>query len=105
MNYFEDLQDQESKEAGSTGPVPANYSKRIGAAVVDILITVLAWAPAVILGVIGLVDGVNGVDSVEKSRVLPLTDGEEGEIFWEVARGSWTVAAILGAVVFIWSIW
>ncbi len=105
MNYFEDLQDQESKEAASSGPVPANYSKRIGAAVVDFLIAVLAWMPAVILCVIGFVDGVNGVDSVEKSRILPLTDGEEGEIFWEVARGSWTVAAILGAVVFIWSIW
>ena len=105
MNYFENLQDQESKEAASSGPVPANYSKRIGAAVVDILIVVLAWMPAVILGVTGLVDGVKEVDSVEKSRILPLTDGEEGEIFWEVARGSWTVAAILGAVVFIWSIW
>ena len=105
MNYFEDLQDQESKEAASVGPVPANYSKRIGATVVDILITTLAWMPAVILGVIGFVDGVKEVDSVEKSRILPLTDGEEGEIFWEVARGSFGVAAILGAVALIWSIW
>ena len=105
MNYFETLQDQESKEAASVGPVPANYSKRIGATVVDILITTLAWMPAAILGVIGFVDGVKEVDSVEKSRILPLTDGEEGEIFWEVARGSWGVAAILGAIAFIWSIW
>tara|TARA_E500000331_G_scaffold330757_1_gene352578 strand:+ start:386 stop:1075 length:690 start_codon:yes stop_codon:yes gene_type:complete len=105
MTYFENLQEQESKEAASSGLVPANYSKRIGAAVVDILITVLAWMPAVILGVLGFVDGVKEVDSVEKSTILPLTEGEEGEIFWEVARGSWAIAAILGAAALIWSIW
>ena len=71
MTYFENLQEQESKEAASSGLVPANYSKRIGAAVVDILITVLAWMPAVILGVLGFVDGVKEVDSVEKSTILP----------------------------------
>ena len=105
MTYFENLQAEEGKKAASSGPIPANYSKRIGAAVVDFLIAVLAWMPAVIFFVIGIVDGVKEVDSVQKSTIRPLTDGEEGEIFWEVARGSWTVAAILGAVVFIWSIW
>ena len=105
MNYLENLQDQESKEAASSGPVPANYSKRIGATVVDMLITVLAWMPALIFFVIGIVDGVKEVDSVQKSTIRPLTEGEEGEIFWEVARGSWGVAAILGAATLIWSIW
>ena len=105
MTYFENLQAEEGKEAASSGPIPANYSKRIGAAVVDLLIAVLAWMPAVILGVIGFVEGVKEVDSVEKSTIRPLTEGEEGEIFWEVARGSWAVAAILGAATLIWSIW
>ena len=105
MTYFENLQEQESREAASSSPVPASYSKRIGAAVVDILVTALAWMPMIILGVIGFVDGVKEVDSVEKSTIRPLTDVEEGEIFWEVARGSWTVAAILGAAALVWSIW
>ncbi|MBD35683.1 MAG: hypothetical protein CL512_02820 [Actinobacteria bacterium] len=103
MTYFENSGNGEAVSSGSD--VPASYSKRIGAAVVDILITVLAWMPTMIFGVIGFVDGVKEVESVEKSTGLNLTDGEEGEIFWEVARGSWAIAAILGLVTLIWSIW
>ena len=103
MTYFENM--QESKESASLGPVPASYPKRIGAAVVDILIAVLAWMPAIIFLAIGFVDGIKEVDLVEQLTIRPLTDGEEGEIFWEVAIGSWRVAAILGALTLIWSIW
>lgn len=103
MTYFESI--KESQEAASLGPTPASYPKRIGAVVVDILISILAWTPTIIFFVIGLVEGISEVDSVEKSTVRGLTDGEEGEIFWEAATGSWTVAAILGAAAIIWSIW
>ena len=103
MTYFENTGTDEVISTRSN--IPASYPKRIGAAVVDILIVVLAWMPTMIFGVIGFVDGVKEVDSVEKSTGLNLTDVEEGEIFWEVARGSWTVAAILGLATLIWSIW
>ena len=103
MTYFENTGTDEVISTRSN--IPASYPKRIGATVVDILIVVLAWMPTMIFGVIGFVDGVKEVDSVEKSTGLNLTDVEEGEIFWEVARGSWTVAAILGLATLIWSIW
>ena len=103
MTYFENM--QESKESASLGPVPANYPKRIGAAVVDILVTALAWTPAIIFFVIGVVEGIKEVDLVVEETIRALTDGEEGEIFWGVAAGSWGVAAILGTLALIWSIW
>ncbi|MDC0245485.1 RDD family protein [Acidimicrobiaceae bacterium] len=103
MTYFENM--QESKESASLGPVPANYPKRIGATVVDILVTALAWTPAIIFLVIGVVEGIKEVDLVTEETIRALTDGEEGEIFWGVAAGSWGVAAILGTLALIWSIW
>lgn len=103
MTYFENAGIDEAVSSGSD--MPASYSKRIGAAVVDILIVVLAWIPAMIFGVIGFVDGTVEIDLVEESTGANLTEELEGEIFWEVARGPWTVALILGLAALIWSIW
>tara|TARA_B100000959_G_scaffold191470_1_gene200187 strand:- start:4715 stop:5386 length:672 start_codon:yes stop_codon:yes gene_type:complete len=99
MAYFENI--QESEEAISSGPVPASYSKRIGAVIVDILIGVLAAAPATILFLIGLVGGIKDADEVDDY----LTDDQTAEVFWEAAAGFWIIAAVLGVATFVWAIW